>query len=34
MTNIPDIVNFVFGWIEIIVGKGENAGRQHFLLFL
>ena len=21
------------GWVENIVGKGENAGYQHFLLF-
>ena len=25
--------NFVFGRVENIVGKGENAGYQHFLLF-
>ena len=25
---------FVMGWQENIVGKGENAGYQHFLLFL
>ena len=24
---------FVSVWIENIVGKGENAGKQHFLLF-
>ena len=24
---------FLFGRIENIVGKGENAGYQHFLLF-
>ena len=24
----------VTDWIENIVGKGENAGYQHFLLFL
>ena len=24
---------FVLGRVEIIVGKGENAGYQHFLLF-
>ena len=24
---------FVFDWIENIVGKRENAGNQHFLLF-
>ena len=27
------ILNFVLGRIENIVGKGENAGNQHFLLF-
>ena len=25
-------VNFVMGGVENIVGKGENAGNQHFLL--
>ena len=25
---------FVFNRVENIVGKGENAGYQHFLLFL
>ena len=24
---------FVFGMVENIMGKGENAGHQHFLLF-
>ena len=24
---------FVLPWVENIVGKGENAGYQHFLLF-
>ena len=24
-------LQFVFGSMEIIVGKGENAGNQHFL---
>ena len=24
----------VFSWVESIVGKGENAGNQYFLLFL
>ena len=24
---------FILGWVENIVGKGENAGYQHFLLF-
>ena len=26
-------MNFDFGMVESIVGKGENAGYQHFLLF-
>ena len=26
-------LKFVFGRVENIVGKGENAGYQHFLLF-
>ena len=26
-------LNFVLGRVENIVGKGENAGHQHFLLF-
>ena len=26
-------MKFVMGWVENIVGKGENAGNQHFLLF-
>ena len=26
-------LNFVLGRVEIIMGKGENAGYQHFLLF-
>ena len=25
---------FVLGWVENIAGRGENAGFQHFLLFL
>ena len=24
---------YVLGWVENIVGKGENAGYKHFLLF-
>ena len=28
-----EILKFVFGWVENIVGKGENAGCQHFLFF-
>ena len=30
---MTDILKFVLGWVEIIVGKGENACHQHFLLF-
>ena len=26
-------LKFVMGWVENIMGKGENAGSQHFLLF-
>ena len=26
-------LEFVLGWVENIVVKGENAGYQHFLLF-
>ena len=26
-------MNSVFDWVETIMGKGENAGYQHFLLF-
>ena len=26
-------LKFVLGWVEDILGKGENAGNQHFLLF-
>ena len=29
--NMPEILQFVFGRVENIVGKGENAG--HFLHF-
>ena len=34
---ILDVVQMMFcvtDWVENIVGKGENAGNQHFLLFL
>ena len=31
--NVAKIMNSVFDRIENIVGKGENAGYQHFLLF-
>ena len=29
-----NVAHFVLGKVENIVGKGENAGYQHFLLFL
>ena len=32
--NATQKLKFVFGWVENIAGKGENAGCQHFLLFL
>ena len=32
--NVTIKFKFVLGWVENIVGKGENAGYQHFLLFL
>ena len=31
--NVNKNLKFVFGQVENIVGKGENAGYQHFLLF-
>ena len=31
--NVTQTMKFVFGRVENIVGKGENAGNQHFLLF-
>ena len=31
--NLTEKLKFVLGRVEIIVGKGENAGNQHFLLF-
>ena len=31
--NMTQKLNFVVGRVENIVGKGENAGYQHFLLF-
>ena len=31
--NIAQMMISVFDWLETIVGKGENAGYQHFLLF-
>ena len=33
-SNIIQNFKFVLGRVENIVGKGENAGYQHFLLFL
>ena len=32
-TNVTYKQKFFLGWMENIVGKGENAGNQHFLLF-
>ena len=31
--NVREKLNFFSGKVENIVGKGENAGNQHFLLF-
>ena len=31
--NVNQKQKFLFGWVENIAGKGENAGYQHFLLF-
>ena len=31
--NMTQKLKFAFGRVENIVGKGENAGYQHFLLF-
>ena len=31
--NLAEKLKFVFGRVENIVGKGQNAGYQHFLLF-
>ena len=31
--NLTQMVALYVDWIENIVGKGENAGNQHFLLF-
>ena len=30
---VAEIMEFVFGRLENVVGKGDNAGYQHFLLF-
>ena len=32
--NVTKTLKFVSGRVENVVGKGENAGYQHFLLFL
>ena len=32
-SNVYQILNFAVGRLENTVGKGENAGYQHFLLF-
>ena len=31
--NVDEILKFILGRVENIVGKGENAGYKHFLLF-
>ena len=31
--NLAEKLKFVMGRVQNIVGKGENAGYQHFLLF-
>ena len=31
--NVNERLKFGLGRVENIVGKGENAGNQHFLLF-
>ena len=32
--NVTENLKLVLGRVENIIGKGENAGYQHFLLFL
>ena len=32
--NVTEKLKFLLGRVENIVGRGENAGYQHFLLFL
>ena len=32
-SNVAQMVQFFWDRVENIVGKGENAGYQHFLLF-
>ena len=31
--NATEKLKFILGWVENIMGKGENAGFQHFVLF-
>ena len=31
--NVTEKQKFFSGWLENIVGKGENSGYQHFLIF-
>ena len=31
--NVTERLKFVFGRVKNVVGKGENAGDQHFRLF-
>ena len=31
--NATDKLKCVLGWVQNIVGKGQNVGFQHFLLF-
>ena len=31
--NVAKMAIYLFIWVENTVGKGENAGYQHFLLF-
>ena len=31
--NVTEKQKFFSGWLENTVGKGENAGYQHFLIF-
>ena len=33
MTNVTQNIKLAFHGVENIVGKAENAGNQHFLLF-
>ena len=32
-SNVAKLMNFLLDRVENIVGKGKNAGYQHFLLF-